>query len=244
MSYHYTAQCAAVAPPLEADWDSPLWRAEEAPIAHFHAAGSGHRPVARAKLLYDHDSLSLRFHVDDRYVVATRTRYQESVCKDSCVEFFIQPRPEGGYFNFEINCGGALLAYYIEDARRTARGFARFTPVAAEHGGRIAIWHSLPAVVFPERPGPTVWQIACRIPLSTLAAYAGPLGALPGQTWRGNFFKCADESSHPHWASWAPIGAELNFHQPACFAPIHFAPTAADFSPLSSHAGNIPCSSP
>jgi hypothetical protein len=225
MTYHYTAQFAAVAPPLEADWESPLWqRAEEARIGNFHPAGSEHRPLARAKLLYDQDSLFLGFRVDDRYVVATRTRYQQSVCKDSCVEFFVQPKPGGGYFNFEINCGGTLLLYYIEDARRTAQGFARFTPVAVEHGGLIQIWHSLPAVVFPEQPGPVAWQIACRIPLGVLAAYAGPLGSLSGQTWRGNFFKCADESSHPHWASWAPIGEELNFHQPARFAPIHFAP--------------------
>ena len=41
-----------------------------------------------------------------------------------------------------------------------------------------------------------------------------------------NFFKCADDSSHPHWASWAPIGEALNFHQPQYFAPLRFAPAA------------------
>jgi len=31
--------------------------------------------------------------------------------------------------------------------------------------------------------------------------YVGPLGPLTGQVWRGNFFKCAEDNSHPHWAA-------------------------------------------
>ena len=49
----------------------------------------------------------------------------------------------------------------------------------------------------------------------------GPLGAVAGQAWRGNFFKCAEDNSHPHWAAWAPVN-EFNFHQPACFGTIRF----------------------
>ena len=40
--------------------------------------------------------------------------------------------------------------------------------------------------------------------------------------WRGNAFKCADETSHPHWASWAPIGEALNFHAPGWFGDLDF----------------------
>jgi hypothetical protein len=47
------------------------------------------------------------------------------------------------------------------------------------------------------------------------------LGKIGGQSWRGNFFKCAEEISHPHWASWSPVD-ELNFHLPRCFGTIHF----------------------
>jgi hypothetical protein len=219
----YTVHFTEVVPPLDAHWENPLWqRAEEAPIRHFHPASSAHRPIARARVLYDRSGLYVQFHVDDRYVRSTRTRYQESVCQDSCVEFFVQPAAGGGYFNFEVNCGGTLLLYFIEDPTRTAEGFARFTPVAAEHGRRVRIAHSMPAVVFPEVPDPVRWQIGLEIPLDLFEAYVGPLGALPGQTWRGNFYKCADESSQPHWAGWSPIGEDLNFHQPGCFAPLQF----------------------
>jgi hypothetical protein len=225
MTYYYTAYPAAGTAPLDAPWESPLWQqAEEAHIDQFHTAGSSHRPVVRARLLYDAANLYLRFRVEDRYVVAKHTQFQDPVWRDSCVEFFVEPRPSSGYFNFEINCGGALLSYYIEDSTRTPDGFAKFTRLAPEHGARICITHSMPATVMPEQEGPVVWQIGCRIPLAVLEAYAGPLGLLAGQAWRGNFYKCADDSTHPHWASWAPIGEELNFHQPSCFALIRFAP--------------------
>jgi hypothetical protein len=223
MTQYYTVLPVTVLAPLESPWESPLWQqAEEARIDRFHAASSPHRPVVRAKLLYDRANLYLRFRIDDCFVVARHMQFQDPVWRDSCVEFFVQPRSASGYFNFEINCGGALLSYYIEDSTRTPDGFARFTRLAPEHGKRILITHTLPSLVAPELPGPTLWQIGCQIPLEVLEAYAGSLGPLPGESWRGNFYKCADDCSHPHWASWAPIGEVLNFHQPEYFAPLHF----------------------
>ena len=228
MSYQYTAYPFQGDSPLEEPWAGPHWQAgEEACVDHFHAASSPHRPVVRAKLMYDAANLYLRFRVEDRYVVAKHTEFQDPVWRDSCVEFFVQPRSSGGYFNFEINCGGALLSYYIEDPTRTADGFAKFTRMTAEHGRRIGISHSMPSLVVAERQEPVVWHIwLAAIPLDVLEAYAGPLRSLAGQTWRGNFFKCADDSSHPHWASWARIGVELNFHQPKYFGNLRFAPAA------------------
>ena len=224
MALDYTLFPVEVDSPLAEPWESPPWQsASTIEIGSFHPASSSHRPLARAKLLYSPDALHLRFHVNDRYVVSRHTQYQESVYLDSCVEFFVQPRGDGGYFNFEINCGGTLLLYYIEDATRTADGFARFTKVAKELGDQVEISHSLPKVVFPEEPCPLDWQITCKIPRAVLEAYVGSLGAWAGQVWRANFYKCADESSHPHWASWASIGEPLNFHQPNCFAPLRFA---------------------
>jgi hypothetical protein len=224
MTLCYTANPALGNAPLDPAWESPLWqRAEEACINQFHLAGSSHRPDARARLLFDAANLFLRFRVEDQFVVARHTQFQDPVWRDSCVEFFVQPRASGGYFNFEINCGGALLSYFIEDPARTADGFAKFTRLSPEQGAQIDISHSMPSSVVPEQAGPVVWHIGCRIPLAVLEAYTGPLGRLAGQTWHGNFYKCADDSSHPHWGSWAPIGEELNFHQPGCFAPLSFA---------------------
>jgi hypothetical protein len=52
-----------------------------------------------------------------------------------------------------------------------------------------------------------------------LERYVGPLAPLAGQVWRGNFYKCGDRTSHPHWAAWSPVD-ELNFHLPRCFGAL------------------------
>jgi Carbohydrate-binding family 9 len=203
--------------------DDPLWgHADELEISHFHPRSGDHRPRTQVRLVHDAVNLFVRFDVNDRYVVSRSTLYQDMVCFDSCVEFFFRPRPDCGYFNFEINCGGTLLCYYVEDPRPTETGIAKYTRVSAEQAGRLKIDHSMPAVVFPERSEPTRWQIGCRIPLAVVEDYVGPLGD-PRQ-WHsdGNFYKCADHSSHPHWASWSPIAEVLNFHQPQYFRPIQF----------------------
>jgi len=203
--------------------DDPLWTsAQELAISNFHPKSSDHHPKTRARLLHDQTNFYLRFDVDDRYVIAQSQNYQDMVCFDSCVEFFFRPAPGMGYFNLEINCGGTFLCYYIEDPRRTENGFVKSTPVSPEHASRITIDHSLPKTVFPERREATTWQIGCRIPIRFFEPYVGPLGE--PKTWRadGNLYKCADHSSHPHWASWAPIGEALNFHDPRYFKPILF----------------------
>jgi cellulose/xylan binding protein with CBM9 domain len=64
--------------------------------------------------------------------------------------------------------------------------------------------------------------VAMRIPFAMMESYVSATGDPRGQTWRGNLFKCGDETSHPHWASWAPIGQELNFHQPEKFGELRF----------------------
>jgi hypothetical protein len=205
------------------DWDDPAWQnADELQVGHFHPQSSDHRPRTRARLLHDQKQLFLRFDVEDRYVVSRAMQFQQPVYCDSCVEFFVQPKPTAGYFNIEMNCGGALLMYYIEDPKRTGDGFAKYTPIRAEDARQLVIHHSMPSIVDPERVEPTIWRIGAIIPTPMLESYVGALGDPAGQAWRGNFYKCAEKSSHPHWASWSPIGQTLNFHQPEFFGELRF----------------------
>jgi hypothetical protein len=143
------------------------------------------------------------------------------VYRDSCVEVFLDPRPGKGYLNFEWNAGGALLASHVRDPERTAAGFQDFTPLPASDGGRVAVVSSLPPVVEPEVAAPLTWTLAFALPLDLLEARVGPLAPLAGQVWRANLYKCGDDTSHPHWASWSPL-TERNFHLPACFGTLRF----------------------
>jgi hypothetical protein len=219
----YVIQRSLARPSLRGLWLEPAWR--DAPVgrvAHFFRQSSRHHPRVEFKLTYTAASLYVFFRVFDRYVVCAHTKFQSAVCTDSCVECFLQPKPGKGYLNFEINCGGTLLVFYIEDATRTNKGFKKFTRLPWSLARAVRIHHSLPRRVAPEIVKPVEWRLEYRIPLRILEACVGSLGDPRGQVWRGNLYKCADHSSHPHWASWAPMGAQLNFHLPQYFAPLRF----------------------
>lgn len=216
----YTVANVTTPPPLDGPFTTSVWaQAEEGRVGNFMPADVAHQPDTRFRLLHDDANIYVRFEVRDHYVRAVQTEYQGMVCNDSCVEFFVRPRMDRGYFNFEMSAGGTLLLYYIEDATRVPGGFKKFQPVSEEWGRRVKIWHSLPSVVDPEIAVPTTWGVGYSIPVALIEAYTGPLGKLSRQIWRANFFKCADKTSHPHWATWAPI-TKLNFHLPECFGEL------------------------
>lgn len=219
----YTVLSVPHALELQKQWDSPVWRqAPVLPVAAFRPESTDHRPRTEAKLLRSPAALHGFFRVRDRYVRCVHERFQQAVYKDSCVEFFVQPTTDGGYFNFEFNCGGAMLASYIIDPTRVEHGFKDFTRLTAGQGSLVSIYHSLPPLVEPEMGDDVTWLIEFRIPFALLEQYAGPLGDPAGRVWRANFYKCGDETSHPHWAAWSPVD-ELNFHLPRCFGRIRFA---------------------
>ena len=207
-------------PELNADWDEPVWaQANTLEIANFRPEGSAHRPRTRARLIYDGDGVYGIFNVQDRYVRSVATEFQASVCRDSCVEFFVRPKPDRGYFNFEMNAGGTLLVYYVADATRGENGFRDYTVLTAEDGGLVQIRSTMPVVVEPEITEPVQWTLQFAVPFALFEKYMGPLGELPGQQWRANLYKCGDATSHPHWASWSPVD-EKNFHLPRCFGKL------------------------
>jgi hypothetical protein len=220
---HYVIQSTTAAPNLFGEFDDPSWtKAGIIEVSHFHPAGSDHKPVVRCRVLHDASHLYFLWEVKDQYVLCKHTEYLQDVWRDSCVEFFVQPKADKGYFNFEINCGGAMLCYYIEDPTRTPAGFVKFTKIPAELGQGVRRFPTMPQTVVPERVDPVTWRMGYAIPLSLLEHFVGKLGPLAGQSWRGNFYKCADDCSHPHWGSWASIGTELNFHQPKKFGILEF----------------------
>lgn len=134
----------------------------------------------------------------------------------------MEPKVGGGYFNFEFNCGGAFLCSHITNPERVPGGFKEFTQVPREIAHAVQVRSSLPRLVEKEISDPITWILQFYIPLNLLEHFVGPLGNLPNQIWRGNFFKCAEEVSHPHWASWSPVD-EFNFHLPRCFGMLRFA---------------------
>jgi hypothetical protein len=205
--------------PLETPWDSHLLAAlPVVSLAHFRPEGSSHRPATEVRLWRSEKGFHGLFRTHDRYVRSVHTRYGDPVYEDSCVEFFFSPDLSAGYLNFEFNAGGALLAGFVTDHRRTEKGLKGFTPLSPEDAGKVGVRSSLPGAVFPEVKEPLLWTLAFHIPFEIVEKYSGK-SATGDNCWRGNFYKCADKTSHPHWASWTPL-PEKNFHLPECFGEL------------------------
>ncbi|MDD4279084.1 MAG: carbohydrate-binding family 9-like protein [Candidatus Sumerlaeales bacterium] len=205
-------------------WDSHQWlNIPILKVDEFHPSGSNHKPDVSVKLFHTNDCVHILFRVQDRYVRAIRIGRQNPVCLDSCVEFFAWPKNDSGYVNLEMNCGGAFLSKYYknpdadpEELHRTA------CPLNNTVLDNVVIRTTMPQTVDPEIEEWTTYYVQASIPVSVYESVVGCIGLLQGQIWRANFYKCGDETSHPHWGSWNSIGKELNFHQPHKFGEIRF----------------------
>ncbi len=213
----YTLKQAGITPDLNDAWSQGEWKnANIADISIFRKKGSDHRPETNLKMLYNSEGIYGYFKVYDRYILSVGTGNHAPVCQDSCVELFIQPKSDKGYFNFEFNCGGAILANYITDPTRTEDGFKEMVELKNSELDLIKTAHSMPDIVDPEIREPKEWCLKFFIPFSIMQNYLGPLSISKKSQWRANFYKCGDKTSHPHWASWNPLTA-TNFHLPECF---------------------------
>lgn len=207
-------------PTIDADWDRPAWKGV-APVTLEYYMGDepAHQPRVQARMAYDDRFLYVIWKVEDRFVLARRTKHQQDVCRDSCVELFFTPGgapEERGYFNLETNCAGVKLfgAHVVGD------GAGAFT---TEDFAGIATASSLKGPIDREIAGPTSWTLEYRIPLELLEKHAKVERPGPGVTWRANFYKCADESSRPHWLTWSPVtNARPSFHLPRYFGILAF----------------------
>ncbi|MDE6332301.1 MAG: hypothetical protein K2L80_06835, partial [Muribaculaceae bacterium] len=127
-----------------------------------------------------------------------------------CVEFFVEPRKGGEYWNFEFNCIGTVNA---------SHRFSRPEPVRLtdDEIDRIRRYASCGSRPFRELEGIFTWNLLVVIPLDIIGVeYNGSPVEM-----RGNFYKCASAASQPHYLSWNPIDTpHPDFHQPDFFGDI------------------------
>lgn len=221
---HYVIRKTTMPVELNVAWDSEVWeQADTIEINNFFATPTAgdYKPITKCRVLYDNRGLYLLYTVKDRYVKSTTSNLNESVCRDSCVEFFVEPDGDGSYINFEFNCGGNMLASCVRDCTRTAEGFADYQNLNHTDATEIEIFHTMPSIVNPEMIGDTEWRLGAFIPFTIFSRYTNCSTPQAGTIWRANFYKCGDQTSNPHWGSWNPV-SELNFHLPQCFQTIEF----------------------
>lgn len=205
--------------PTSREWSN----ADVLAINNFRPEGSDARPEVICRGLYDAGGLYLRYSLKDRWVKCVAENYQDSVCEDSCVEFFVEPVPGKGYMNFELNACGVMLLYHVIDWTEVGDAYADYYAVEKYADEAVKRYPTLKACeVREEITDPCDWELGVYIPFAVLEKEFGAVGRpAKGTVWRGNFYTCADGTSHPRWASWSPVN-QLNFHLPECFGEIIF----------------------
>lgn len=164
---------------------------------------SGYRPRAEARLSLCDDGLLLEMTAWEKTIIAEETRTGGDVYRDSCMEFFFQPRPDSDprYINFEANAAGVM-----------------HIGVGAGRGGR-EVLRQLPddlRVLASVKRGER-WSVQYTITPELIGRWFEGFSFKSGMRMRGNFYKC-DESIHPHFGCWNPINALTpDFHRPDCF---------------------------
>ncbi|MFC1504623.1 carbohydrate-binding family 9-like protein [Spirochaetota bacterium] len=187
-------------------------------ISNFYGediADTAHRVNASFRACHDAQNIIITFYVRELYPKAELTEDNAEVYKESCVEFFIQVHPERkGYYNFEFNCIGTCLVQFGE------KGSDR-TYIDPGRIASVRRYPSLGRSPVHEQQGDIEWKLTAVIPVDFF--YETPFNNLSGSISKANFFKCGDELTYPHWASWSKIESkEINFHQPSFFGEIRF----------------------
>lgn len=169
-----------------------------------------YRPLSTFTAAYTPEALYVDFFVRCNYLRAENYQDQSTVSADSCVEVFLQPRPDGEYWNFEFNCIGAINA-----SHRRVR--PEPTRLSSEELAQVLRHPSCGTRPFKEVEGLFTWNLLVRIPFSLMGIPRGEAGMVI----HGNFYKCASAASQPHYLSWSPIHTpKPDFHRPEFFGKI------------------------
>lgn len=172
-----------------------------------------YRPLATFVAAHTGQNLYIDFLVRCNYLRAENTADQSPVSQDSCVEFFVEPKPGGHYWNFEFNCIGAINASHRAERPKPVR-------LTTEELAMVRRYASCGNRPFKELEGLFTWNLMVVIPLALIGADT-PIAL--GTAMRGNFYKCASACSMPHYLSWNAIRTDTpDFHRPESFGTLIF----------------------
>ena len=173
-----------------------------------------YKPDVSVQIAWNENELFLQYQVSEQSVKAEITESNGQVWTDSCVEFFLSPEGNDAYYNLEVNCIGTILLGY----RKKGETVIHASNEQISNIRRISTLGNSP---FPERKELTEWQITVAIPWE--AFFKHELKSVSGMGMRGNFYKCGDELTVPHFVSWTKIKTEKpNFHAPEFFGGLEF----------------------
>ena len=171
-------------------------------------------PDVTVQIAYNDDELFLQYKVNEQSVKAEQGANNGKVWTDSCVEFFLSPDQNDVYYNLEMNCIGTALLGFRKKGDPTEHA-------PDEVINSIRRISTLGNATFHEKKEQTAWKITIAIPWKVF--FKHNLTPVKGKKMRGNFYKCGDELSVPHFVSWTKIDTEKPaFHMPEFFGGLEF----------------------
>jgi hypothetical protein len=173
-----------------------------------------YKPGVRFNIAWGENEIYIKYYVRESNVKAEKSKTNEMVCEDSCVEFFVSPSDDGLYYNLEFNPIGTALMGSGHGRHDSTRADARIVD-------GIRRLTSMGNAPFGEISGDLQWTITLAIPLETF--FYHKTGSLKGKSFRANFYKCGDKLSNPHFVTWNPVGTEKpDYHRPEHFGILKF----------------------
>lgn len=176
---------------------------------------NNYMPHVDVKMFYSNTHFHILFKAFEKEIKATYLSLNDPVYKDSCVEFFFNPKPEqdNRYMNFEVNPLGTLLL-------SVGSGRSDRIRLSDEPLEQFSILHSV-RQEDSQSYDREYWSIEYSIPINFIEKYYGKTEFTPGYKILANFYKCGDETKFPHYGCWSPIlNKEPDFHRPEYFGTI------------------------
>lgn len=171
------------------------------------------KPEVVFRIAHNSDNILLQFTVRENEILAAVTDDNGKVWTDSCVESFIS-FDNAHYYNAEFTCIGKALLGYRQFGETATHG----APDVMQSISRLS---TLGDQNFGHIKGDTQWTLTLVIPRT--AYWMSNIASFDGLRAKGNFYKCGDNLTEPHFVSWSPIGTpKPSFHQPDFFGEIEF----------------------
>lgn len=171
-------------------------------------------PDVHFRIAHNDRYLFLKFDVRENEFRATELTDRGAVWEDSCVELFIQPENDQGYYNLEFNAIGTVLVGYGEGRARRMTCDSEITNSILRDS--ILKWNNE-----DRNAAHYEWSLTVKIPYTVFFKHT--FIPEPGVILKANLYKCGNKLPHPHFISWHPIKTEKpDFHRPEYFGTLTF----------------------
>ena len=186
--------------------DSICWeKIEKAPIDTYKWVDTEYEPTCYAQVaVLSGKGLAVKMTAFETNPLAEKKNYNDAVCQDSCLEFFVSFDGSKKYFNIEMNSIGTCLADLHETDGTTVQ---------------VKDIIGIPAITANKENGK--WTVEFLLSFEDIDKLFPGVKIESGYSFRANFYKCGDHTEKVHYGMWNEVTHPIpSFHQPDYFGKL------------------------